>query len=564
MNNRLIIFGVTFFLLIPSIILPIPIIKTNPNIDPFIGYTLFAPEFSTKTYLIDIEGNEIITWNSTHIQTLGTYLSEDGKLIRSYLPYINPIFTRPGVTGAVEMYDLNDTLLWNFEYSTDNFCLHHDIEILPNGNILMIAWEIKTNEDAIEEGRIVGGNDDVWPDHIIEVEPTYPTGGNIVWEWHIWDHLIQDYDPTKNNYGVIKDHPELLDINLKSGIDWNHMNSVDYNENLEQIIISSRNQNEIWIIDHSTTTEEAAGHTGGRYGQGGDLLYRWGNPQNYNRGDAEDLKFLGQHDAQWIESGSPGEGNILVFINGNPNYEEHYSSVVEIVTPVDEYGIYTIENNLSYGPEDPIWTYIADNPSDFYSGTLSGAQRLPNGNTLICSGNNGKFFEVTEDGEIIWEYTNIYPTPRSNGVFKIRRYSPEYPGLVAYFNKPYTPSPPYGLKTGKIRNEYVYETAGYDPNGDKLYYKWDWGDEISNWEGPYDSGILINSSHIWNKKGDYEIKVKAKDVNGYESYWSYPLEISMSKEKNLLLELLESLENYTFNQIITIILKNIQNLRINN
>jgi len=162
MNNRLIIFGVTFFLLIPSIILPIPIIKTNPNIDPFIGYTLFAPEFSTKTYLIDIEGNEIITWNSTHIQTLGTYLSEDGKLIRSYLPYINPIFTRPGVTGAVEMYDLNDTLLWNFEYSTDNFCLHHDIEILPNGNILMIAWEIKTNEDAIEEGRIVGGNDDVW------------------------------------------------------------------------------------------------------------------------------------------------------------------------------------------------------------------------------------------------------------------------------------------------------------------------------------------------------------------------------------------------------------------
>ncbi len=79
----------------------------------------------------------------------------------------------------------------------------------------MIAWEYKTRDEAIAAGRnpenvnIFG----MWPGHIIEVEPTFPEGGNIVWEWHVWDHLIQDYDPLKQNYGNVGNHPELVDIN---------------------------------------------------------------------------------------------------------------------------------------------------------------------------------------------------------------------------------------------------------------------------------------------------------------------------------------------------------------
>ncbi len=260
----------------------------------------------------------------------------------------------------------------------------------------MIARETKTDAEAIAAGRnpdMIPHRGELWPDHIIEVEPIGPTGGNIVWEWHVWDHLIQDYDPSKQNYGVVADHPELVDINFGSArADWIHMNSIDYNEEFDQILVSVNAFQEIWVIDHSTNSEEAAGHTGGNSGKGGDILYRWGNPQAYRAGNANDQKFFHQHDAQWIESGYPGESNILVFNNGRDRPDGLYSSVDEIVPPVDENGNYSLTPGFPYGPEVQTWVYTAESPTDFYSPNLSGAQRLPNGNTLICNGANGYFF----------------------------------------------------------------------------------------------------------------------------------------------------------------------------
>jgi hypothetical protein len=369
-------------------------------------------------------------WKSDYIQGFGTYLLENGNLLRLDLPRSNPVFRGGGVAGQVEIFDKDSNLLWGYEYTNEQHCLHHDIEPLPNGNVLMIAWEYKTKEEAIQAGCDPNGlnSNSFWPDHIIEVKQTGPTSGEIVWEWHVWDHLIQDYDQTKNNFGIVEDHPELIDINFgTSGADFNHINSIDYNDKLDQIVLSSRYFNEIWIIDHSTTTDEAAGHTGGNSGKGGDILYRWGNPMAYRAGDKDDQKFFAQHGSVWIEEGYTGEGNLLVFNNGDRN--RRYSTVDEIVTPLDINGNYTYVPGEAYGPDSPIWIYQAQKPTDLYSGLLSNAQRLPNGNTLICSAQQGLFLEVTSEKDVVWEYQNYLPTPLTNAVAKVHRYSKDYPGI---------------------------------------------------------------------------------------------------------------------------------------
>jgi hypothetical protein len=414
-------------------------INSKHENDDFDGYILYTPEYSKMTYLIDSNKEIMHSWESDYIQGLAAYLLENGDMIRSDLPYTSPTFWGGGVSGRVEKFSWNGILLWEFEYSNENYCLHHDIEILPNGNILMIAWEYKTKDEAINAGR----NPDyfmfdyLWPDHIIEVEPIGQSGGNIVWEWHVWDHLIQDFDDTKDNFGNVSEHSELINVNypeIPVPGDWNHINSIDYNEKFDQILISARGMSEIWVIDHSTTTEEASGHSGGRFGKGGDLLYRWGNPVVYKAGNKTDQMLFDQHDARFIENNYPGEGNILVFSNGRTRPDEKYSSVDEIKPPIDNNGSYLLEEGKPYGPEKQIWMYTAENPTDFYATHLSGAQRMIDGNTLICNGPAGHFFIVNPEKEIIWEYENQFPKPVTSDVFTVRHYPLGNPKIGANLN----------------------------------------------------------------------------------------------------------------------------------
>ena len=416
------------------------------------GFNLFAPMTNTTTYLINNDGQQVHSWESSYRPGVSVYLLEDGNLLRT-AKVNNDKFSAGGSGGKVQLIKWDGTVVWDYLYSSSEFCQHHDVESLPNGNILLIAWEYKSADSAIAAGRNPSllKQNELWPDYIVEVEPTGTSTGEIVWEWHVWDHLIQDNDSTKANYGSVIEHPELINLNYvttgpKAGnADWNHTNSVAYNEEFNQIMLSIHNFNEIWIIDHSTTTEEAASHTGGNSGRGGDLLYRWGNPQAYDTGDEIDQMLFGQHDAHWIKPGNPGEGNILVFNNGG---KRDYSTVDEIIPPVDSAGNYSKLISLAFGPEKPQWIYSAENPTDFYAKNISGAQRLPNGNTLICNGPAGIFFEVTgnndittQNSNIVWSYINPVgengpltqgssTTGSKNVVFRIHRYDSTYAGLV--------------------------------------------------------------------------------------------------------------------------------------
>jgi hypothetical protein len=393
--------------------------------DPSAGYNLYAPLRTTTAYLVDNDGDVVHTWDTELTPGNSLYLLEDGTLLYTGGAR-NSTFQTGGAGGVVQLIDWDGEVLWEYTYSSNTHLQHHDAEMLPNGNVLMIAWEMVTQSEAISAGRDPSllRDGDLWTLHVIEVEPTGASGGNIVWGWHVMDHLVQDNDPTKDNYGVVADHPELVDFNYlkRNQADWLHANSIDYNAELDQIVLSIHAFDEIWIIDHSTTTAEAAGHTDGDSGMGGDLLYRWGNPQTYDAGTNADKRLFSQHDAEWIADGLSGEGNILIYNNGMQRPEGNYSSVVEIVTPVRADGTYTLFGS-AYGPNEPVWTYVADPATSFYSQNISGSQRLPNGNTLITEGDDGFVFEVTPSGDVVWQYDV------SGAVFRVDRYAPDYPGF---------------------------------------------------------------------------------------------------------------------------------------
>ncbi len=387
---------------------------------PFEGYTLFNPNNATTTYLIDINGTVVHTWVNARRGGYSVYLLENGHIMRP-AQASNTYLHGGASAGLVHNTDWNGNLVWQFEYNSQTYLTHHDIEPLSNGNVLLIAWEVKTAAEATAAGR--SNAREMWPDHIIEVEPAGASGGNIVWEWHAWDHLIQDYDSTKANYGVVSDHPELIDVNLGSsmgpgGGDWLHINGIGYNPELDQIVISSHVLDEFYVIDHSTTTAQAAGHTGGNSGRGGDILYRWGNPANYRAPGSAYFDVV--HCALWIPDSLPGGGNIMAFNNGEGR---HYSEIIEITPPIDSTGSYIYVPGAAYGPAAPAWSYSAGN--GFFSQHLGSCQRLPNGNTLISESTSGYLFEVDYSGNVVWDYSYLYEIARS------LRYAPDYPGLAA-------------------------------------------------------------------------------------------------------------------------------------
>lgn len=504
---------VTIFLLI-NLYQAIGLTNEVSNIsEDFEGYTLFAPMALKTTYLIDNNGDVVHTWASNYT-SLSTYLLDDLTLLRTNFVGNNSVFVSAGANGGVELLSWDGSVIWDFVYSSNQYCTHHDIEILPNENILMIAWEYKSASEALAAGRNISlYTSELWPDHVIEVEPTGSSGGNIIWEWHVWDHIIQDYDSSKDNYGIVADHPELIDINFVGSRELNHMNSIDYNEEFDQIMLSVNNYNEIWVIDHSTTTAEAAGHTGGNSGMGGDILYRWGNPQTYNAGGSTDQKFFNNHDAQWIEPGCPGEGNILVYNNGYNRPEGAYSSINEIIPPVDANGTYKYTPGLAYGPDEPIWIYTSENLTDFYSSGISGVQRLPNGNTLICEGIKGRFFEVTDDKQVVWEYINPYPVPRSM-VFKIRQYNllfnPKVSDLSSNWN---LISLPFSNELSK--NDLIVNKSGVE---------YSWSDAVSE-------GFVSDFIFGWDRIGQsYVLEDVLRPGFGY---WFYSYESCELKTKNI-------------------------------
>ena len=326
---------------------------------------------------------------------------------------------------------------------------HHDFKVLPNGNVIMIVCEVKTlgrcprrriqYQPCVSAITTNGGF--MLPDYIIEVQPTRPYGGNDCLGMARWDHLIQDYDPTKNNYGVVSNHVGLINANPPTGQNqqfWNHFNGIDYNPQLDQILISCRCNNEIWVIDHSTTTAQAAGHSGGPTAKAATCSIAGVIPSNTNSARKPTRCSGSSTAASGFRPTTPAPATSS--FTTTVMVGRGYTSVDEIVPPVDAYGNYSRSAGAAFGPTNFYWTYTNNPATNFYCSDIGGAEREPNGNTLITYGTHGTLFEVTTNGTTVWSYINpetttplaqgsaIPPDPNMAGqwfneVFKVHRYA---------------------------------------------------------------------------------------------------------------------------------------------
>lgn len=375
------------------------------------GYTLIFPRKQSSVFLLNNCGEIVHEWKDDDgfVPNNAVYLMSNGNLVKCKKKEVGTSIGTGGGGFFVEIRSWENDLIWSYELNNENARLHHDVEVLPSGNILMIAWEKKTLEEAEASGKNITelNSNQFFPDFIFEVNPILD---QIVWEWHAWDHLIQDYDSTKSNYGIIRNHPELIDINFgdndgSNDWDWLHINAIDYNEELDQIIVCVPYFNELWIIDHSTTTEEAASHVGGNSGKGGDLLYRVGNPRSYQRGGVSDQILFFPHDAHWanefVEESETSVNELFVFNNKVPG---GYSKMERFIAPMDYDSMAYLLSDSVYMPSLFKNSITHPDSFSFYSPGQSSVQLLTNNNILACSGTTGQIVEISPLNKIVWEY----------------------------------------------------------------------------------------------------------------------------------------------------------------
>ncbi|HQX29993.1 MAG: aryl-sulfate sulfotransferase [Flavobacteriales bacterium] len=384
----------------------------------FDGYALYNNQNASTAYLIDASGAIAHSWSLPSNANYAMAIKPNGNLVRGAVNVGNQL-NGAAVGGKVQEFTPAGALVWEFVYSTSSYVSHHDICLMPNGNVLLTAWFVQTNAQLQALGYT--GTSAKWPTRIIEVQQN-GSGGEVVWEWNMLDRFIQYVDASKPNYMPIAEHPERMNINVAiqggggpgGGGDWFHSNGIDYNEGLDQIAFSSRYASEIFVIDHSTTTAEAAGHSAGNAGKGGDFLFRWGKPANYGTMGTQTIAGA-VHDVRWIKDGRPNAG-YLQFVNnvGGPSG----NTVIDAIDPPLNGYNYDRTPNTAFGPTVYDWRHVCLANS---SGQ-SASDRMPNGNIFVALSDE-YMYEVDESGTIVWQYNASPP--------KAFRYLCADPGIIA-------------------------------------------------------------------------------------------------------------------------------------
>ena len=470
----------------------------------YTGVTIFSP-FTVPTptasnpnwtYMIDMDGRLVHKWPCPNYTIMYGTILENGNLLRCVIPPEdktldpNALFFAGG--GVLEEVDWWGNMVWSFKAYTAEYRQSHDLHRIWNKKLgayttLFVAGQAKTVADAQALGATNLPPTTGWsPNAVYEVD----MNGNIVWVWSFYDHTCQSVDSSKSNYiANVANAPGRLDINLSNTQnagpvkDWNHINSMDYNADLDYIVINSRNHNEFYVIDHGKTfvsTTNWAANKAAAAGPDGDFVYRFGAPMNYNQGARPtwgsngSVQIWGAHQIQFIQPRAytggpvlPGAGNFIIWDNhstnnntlGGPSEIKEINPFVSgkngstlilsnsyVNPPLADYSSKTpAAGMIGWGKVNAsnqvVWSYGSSSPGGANSSHISGCQRLPNGNSMGTSGEIGHIFEVNRAGALVWEYVNpvangvpvkfmTEPTLMSaNQVFRSYRYDVNHPGL---------------------------------------------------------------------------------------------------------------------------------------
>lgn len=336
------------------------------------GFTLFAPMSGSGVWLIDMMGQIVHHWEVEHKPAAHGVLLPNGNLLYAGKRMDSPLQIG-GSGGELLELDWNSNVIWKYE---DPY-MHHDFQRLPNGNTIVLRW-VQTPEGIATKvkGGVTGTEKEgtIWSDSFREITPD----GQIVWEWLAYEHLNPEDDTI---------------CPLCPRAEWTHTNTCNVSPD-GNILTSFLTLNTIAIIDKKS----------------GDITWRWGPGE-----------LAHQHNPSMLDN-----GNILVFDNGS-----HRPA-----SPLVPGGMVSFSRVLEIDPQSKqiMWEYVDESRLHFFSSFIAGCQRLPNGNTLICEGTTGRFFEVTATKEVVWEFVNpIYSMDpiihRNNAVFQAHRYGTDYPGL---------------------------------------------------------------------------------------------------------------------------------------
>jgi len=373
--------------------------------EAYLRYQLFISVDQPYAALIDMCGAVVNEWELDETGFTADFLPDGNLLVSGRIN--DNTFNRPGKTGLLQIRSWENDLLWETSFTDGRYAAHHDFDVMPNGNILVTLWERFDSTAAINLGRDTSITDaEIWPEAIFEIKPVGTDTFDVVWEWHLWDHLIQDRDSSLENFGVIDEHPERFDINYETRFndDWNHANSIDYNEARDEIVLGSRDWSEFYVIDHSTTSSEAATSSGGNAGKGGDILYRWGNPRAYGRGNETNLQINAQHDVSYDVARSTSDTLLFTAFSNNNNLPD-FSSAVDVTVPLTASGSFIQpENFQAYGPDSTSFTFDGNPSGAFNSPFMGSYDVLPNGNILVTSAILGEYFEYNPEGQLVWNY----------------------------------------------------------------------------------------------------------------------------------------------------------------